>query len=621
MALVSDQDIERIKQANDITEVVAEYVRLDKKSGINLFGLCPFHQEKTPSFSVSSQKQIYYCFSCHKGGDVVRFIMEMEHLNYGEALRFLAKRAGIQIEETKSAYDPNAKLKKRLCKLSNETALYFHKQLYSPEGRRALLYLKERALSPQTIKRFGLGYAPRNRSELWDHLESKGFQPNEIEASGLFREGRNGLYGLFSERLIFPIIDPFAQVLAFGGRRLDENPKSPKYINSPETLIYEKGRQLFGLNLAKRSKADRFLIVEGYMDCISLHQAGFDASLAVLGTALTSNQARLLRRYRSEVVLCFDGDSAGQRANLRSIDILKAAGVSVYILVLPFEKDPDDFIKKHGRERFQALLEKPMNEIEYQLYLAKRNSLDSPRPSLAYGQAAIQVLASIEDRIQRNYYLRQLADELLMSPSELNEEVQRLQQGEASLNLETQTQLSRTTITERDESDIVDEDLADASSELEAIPEALDLLALLLQDPDQIPDSIWTELAEDFPPDYQVLFSELASADPERRQLNDFYKTWYEYRFSTGGERLATAIAERLMRDDLQVKRGKILDKVEELRKNLRLRCYKMERDALARKIARQDFRSQAEETAVKQRYNRINGLINELRLERSIDQ
>lgn len=428
MPRIPESEIERVREANDIVDVVSQYVRFEKTSGSNLFGLCPFHDEKTPSFSVSRNKQIYYCFGCHKGGNVIQFIMEVEHLSYVEAVRFLAKRAGIELREEEVRRDPQEELRKRLRSLLELTARDFLLKLSKKEGGTAAHYLRDRGVDAETAYRFGLGYAPENRRELYLFLKNKGFRDDEMAQSGLYRRNDRGLYTLFSNRLTFPIFDVFGKIIGMGGRRLDDDPKSPKYINSPETPLYHKGQHLYALNLAKRSRADRLLIVEGYLDAVSAHQAGFDQTAAVLGTALTAVQARLLRKYRSEVILCFDSDTAGQEASLRSIEVLKSAGVKPYLILLPEAKDPDEYLRKAGKERFSALLENPLTDVEYRLELARRKARNAPRGELLFAEEAKQIFAEIEDRLELNYYVRKLADELLLSPNLLAGEVEKLKE-------------------------------------------------------------------------------------------------------------------------------------------------------------------------------------------------
>ena len=412
---IPEQIIEEIKQRSDIVDVVSSYVSLTKKSGQNLFGLCPFHQEKTPSFSVSSLKQMFYCFGCHKGGDVIRFIMDIEHMNYPEAIRFLGERCGVEVPEAgddDARYREAKEHRERLYALNTEAARYFYRALQQPEAEAARDYMKRRGISRDVAIRFGLGYAPHRWQGLLDHLREKGFSPEEIRDSGLFKENRKGgLYDLFRGRLIFPIIDVMGRIVAFGGRVLDES--LPKYLNSPETKIYTKGRHLYGLNLAKRTKEKRLLVVEGYMDCLSLHQAGIDHAVASLGTALTEQQAALLRKYREEIVLGYDMDRAGRQAVLKNSDVLEAKGAKPYVLVLPDTEDPDEYMQKHPADDFRYLLAQAPKGLEYKVIYAKERALqDGHLNKMQYQEEAAELLLGINNPVVRALYIPRVAEEL-----------------------------------------------------------------------------------------------------------------------------------------------------------------------------------------------------------------
>ena len=340
--------IEDVKAQNELVSVVEQYVRLDKRSSSNLFGLCPFHAEKTPSFSVSPTKQIYYCFGCHKGGDVIHFVMDIEKMNYPDAIRYLAERAGIQIPEPDDIeWQARQERRKRLQTICLEAARQFYRNLISPHGERIRVYLQNRGLHTSTSTRFGLGFALDEWDGLLNHLKGLGYtDEEELLQSGLFKRGKNDrLYDLFRNRLMFPIFDAMGRIIAFGGRVIDDG--MPKYINSPETPIYSKGRHLYALNLAKSSKQNHLLIVEGYMDAIALHQSGIRQTVASLGTALTENQAQLLRKYTEQVIIAYDADAAGQAATLRSLDILAKKGLNVSVLQVPDGQDPDSFFRDY----------------------------------------------------------------------------------------------------------------------------------------------------------------------------------------------------------------------------------------------------------------------------------
>ncbi|NLM79220.1 MAG: DNA primase [Ruminococcaceae bacterium] len=425
--LIPESVIEEVKARNELVAVVEQYVRLDKKSGSNFFGLCPFHEEKTPSFSVSPAKQIYYCFGCHKGGDVIHFIMDMEKCAYPQAIRLLAERAGVTIPEPDDvAWQQRNERNKALQAICLEAARHFYRDLMSPEGRSVQAYLKKRALSPAVCKKFGLGYARDEWDSLLRHLNSLGYKDEELLIqSGLFRRGKSGgLYDLFRHRLMFPIMDAMGRIIAFGGRVLDDS--QPKYINSPETPIYSKGRHLYALNLAKTSKKGHLVVVEGYMDAIALHQAGVDQAVASLGTALTEYQAGLLRKYAEDVVLAYDADAAGQAATLRSLDILEQHDLKVTVLQVPEAKDPDEFIRLHGPERFHALIGKALPLLDYKLSVARAASTgDTGLDPVAYQDTACDILAQEKNAIVRELYATRLAEEISTSTEAVLQEIER----------------------------------------------------------------------------------------------------------------------------------------------------------------------------------------------------
>ena len=357
--------IDELVARSEISDVVSSYVHLTRK-GNNLWGLCPFHNEKTPSFSVSPEKQIYHCFGCGKGGSVISFIMEMENLPFVEAVRFLAQRAGMEMPGT-GENEGYRRRKERLLALNKEAARFFHATLCSPAGAAGAEYLfGKRGLSRGTVTRFGLGVAPDGWDHLIETMKSKGYTKRELLDAGLAVDNKKGrVYDRFRNRVMFPIIDLRGEVIGFGGRVLDDS--TPKYLNSPDTVIYNKSRNLFALNIAKRSKLGRIILTEGYMDTISLHQAGFDCAVASLGTSLTQEHAQLLSRYTKEAVIAYDGDGAGVKAAQRAIPILEKTGIQVKVLQMRGAKDPDEFIKKYGREAFARLLDQSENHIEYRL--------------------------------------------------------------------------------------------------------------------------------------------------------------------------------------------------------------------------------------------------------------
>ena len=412
---------------NPIEDVVSQYVNL-KRSGSNLFGLCPFHGEKTPSFSVSPDKGIYYCFGCHKGGSVINFEMEIEGLSYPDAVRALAKRAGLEVPEDEQ-YQSRYRQQERLWALHKEAARFFHSRLYAPVGANALQYATGRGMPKSILTKFGIGYAPDSWTDLVDYLRSKNYTDQELRDSGLVTVSqKNGnLLDRFRDRLMFPIIDVRGNVIGFGGRIMDSSDKSAaKYLNSPETLIFNKRKNLFALNLAKKSKLGYLILVEGYMDAIALHQYGFDCAVASLGTALTEDGANLLSRYTEQVVLIYDGDEAGQNATQRAIPILEKAGLQVKVLKMRDAKDPDEYLKKFGADRFRILLEESANRVEYQLNaILKKYDLRDDEQKVQYLQESAGLIGSLSSAVQREVYGGRVAEAAGISEDAMRLEVNR----------------------------------------------------------------------------------------------------------------------------------------------------------------------------------------------------
>ena len=403
---IPNEVVEEIISRSDIASVVGQYVQFTKNSGNNLFGLCPFHSEDTPSFSVSTNKQMFYCFGCHKGGDVVTFIKEIEHLSYVEALKFLAEKAGVTIPEPDDAnYRKEEQLRKRLKEALLEAARYYYKNFKSEKGDAARAYLKKRAIAPATATKFGLGYAPDEWSGLYDHLVSKGFSQYEIQKSGLFVTTKNNkTIDLFRGRLMFPIFNAMGELIAFGGRIIGDG--NPKYVNSPETPVYSKQRNLYALNFAKQSKMKQIIVVEGYMDVISMHQAGVTNAVASLGTALTERQLDLLERYCEEVVLFYDSDKAGQNAAVRGLKMLmerkkKHTGMTTRVRVakVPNGKDPDEFIREYGKDEFSKVVESAVSVLDYLVDSAYLQSQESGEFDPIKFQQLISTYLSWEDNL------------------------------------------------------------------------------------------------------------------------------------------------------------------------------------------------------------------------------
>jgi DNA primase len=424
---IPEQIIEEVKSRNELVSVVEQYVRLEKRTGANFFGLCPFHSEDTPSFSVSPSKQIYHCFGCKKGGDVIRFIMDIEKCAYPQAIQLLAERAGVQIPEPDDeVWRQRQELAKAFQAIYLEAARHYYRNLVGESGSLARAYLQKRALSPATCRRFGLGFAPEEWDSLLRQVTACGFTDEALLLkSGLFRRGKTGsLYDLFRNRLMFPIMDAMGKIIAFGGRVLDDS--QPKYINSPETPIYSKGRHLYALNLAKSSQKHHLVIVEGYMDAIALHQAGVDQTVASLGTALTESQAQLLRKYTDEVIIAYDADAAGQAATLRSLDVLRQRDLKVSVLQVPDGKDPDEFIRRNGPERFAALIDKALPLLDYKLLVVRqKHSSGDQLDAVGYQEEAVHLLAQEDNAIVRELYAARLADEIRTAPETVQREIER----------------------------------------------------------------------------------------------------------------------------------------------------------------------------------------------------
>ena len=397
--------LDELAARNPIEDVVGQYVNL-KRSGSNLFGLCPFHGEKTASFSVAPDKGIYYCFGCHKGGNSVNFMMEIEGLSYPDAVRALAKRVGMQVPEDEQ-YQSRYRQQERLWALHKEAARFFHAKLMAPEGAAALKYALDRGMPKSTIINFGIGYAPDSWSNLVDTLRKKGYTDEELKESGLVTVSKkNGnLFDRFRDRLMFPIIDVRGNVIGFGGRIMKNDPNAAKYLNSPETLIFNKRKNLFGLNIAKKTKLPYMILVEGYMDAIALHQYGFDCAVASLGTSLTEEHAVLLSRYTENVVLIYDGDEAGQRAAQRAIPMLEKAGLSIKVLQLKDAKDPDEYLKKFGADKFRNLLNESSNRVEYQLTaILKKYDMGVDEQRVKFISEAAEFVSTLTNAVQREIY-------------------------------------------------------------------------------------------------------------------------------------------------------------------------------------------------------------------------
>ncbi len=417
--------LDELNNRNPIEDVVGQYVALTRR-GSNLFGLCPFHGEKTASFSVAPDKGMYYCFGCHKGGGVINFVMEIEGLEYPDAVRFLAKRAGLEIPEDRQDQSQYRK-KERLWSLCKDAARFFNQQLKTPSAQEARDYIAKRGLSASTVTRFGLGFAPNQWSALIDAMTAKGYSKSELLEAGLVlqHKDKGTFYDRFRNRLMFPIIDVRGNVIGFGGRVMDDS--TPKYLNSPETVIFNKRRNLFAMNVVKKSKSDFIILTEGYMDAIALHQYGFDCAVASLGTSLTQEHADLLSKYTHEVILTYDGDRAGQNATQRAIPMLEKTGLRVKILRMQGAKDPDEFLKKYGSDRFKLLLQSCENQAEYRLQSLQRQfDLTVDEQKVEFAKKAAELISGYSTAVEREIYGAKAAEMAKLTP-----EVMKLEIGKA----------------------------------------------------------------------------------------------------------------------------------------------------------------------------------------------
>lgn len=424
MQRYSDEILEEVRQTNDIVDIISQYVHL-KRSGRNFFGLCPFHNEKSPSFSVSPDKQIFHCFGCGVGGNIFTFLTKIEGINFIEAVQSLAQRANIQLPTLESNGDTEKEiLKSKVYKVNEFTANYYHQNLYKPESKIAQEYIKKRKLTNETLKSFQIGFSGKF-DELYQELKKQGFEEEEILESGLVNKNDKGQYiDRYRNRLMFPICDARGKVIAFGGRVLDDS--KPKYINSPENVVYSKGRHLFGLNVAKKGNIKQLLIVEGYMDVISLHQRGITNVVASLGTALTQQQGWLLRRNSEKIILSFDSDEAGLMAKMRALDILQEMGCDIRILQIEGAKDPDEYVIKYGNARFNNLIEKALSIIEFKVKALKQNlNLENVNDKIKFLNEIAKLISKVDNTIEREVYIEKIAQEYGISKEAIYAEVKK----------------------------------------------------------------------------------------------------------------------------------------------------------------------------------------------------
>ena len=450
MPRYSDEILEQVKSRNDIVDVISQYIVL-KRSGRNYFGACPFHNEKTPSLSVSPDRQIFKCFGCGVGGNVFQFISKIENLSFGEAVEMLAERAGVELPKVGSEDEKTAILKSKVYSVNEEAAKFFHENLYKKTSKDAQEYVKKRKLDNKTLKAFMIGYAEDNNS-LLEHLKQKGFKEEEMRASGLIGKSNDGrMYDKFRARLMFPIQDVRGRVIAFGGRVLipederkkieESGKKMPKYINSPEDIVYSKGRNLFGLNVAKKANTGmmkRILVVEGYMDAISLYKCGITNVVASLGTALTDSQARLLRKNAEQVILGYDADGAGQNAIIRAMDILKNMGVDIRVLQISGAKDPDEYVLKYGAERFKMCMDESLSLVEFKAKVLKKSlNTENVNDRIKFLNELAKILAEVDNTMERELYIERIAKAYQVSKEAIFGEVNKLLYKNSGANQKT----------------------------------------------------------------------------------------------------------------------------------------------------------------------------------------
>ena len=407
---IPDTYLDELISRSDIADVVGSYVNLNKRSGSNLFGLCPFHNEKTPSFSVNAEKQIYHCFGCGKGGGVINFIMEIEGLGFHDAVAFLARRAGMPPPEDGSSEETRSR-RGRLLDLNKDAARFYYQTLSSPEGSDALVYIQKRQIDVATAKRFGLGAAPDSWNALLTAMKGKGYSERDLFEAGLIKKGKNGgFYDTFRNRLMFPVIDIRGSVLGFSGRALGDN--EPKYLNSPDTPVFSKSKNLFAINLAKKCKDGPFILCEGNIDVVSLHQAGFTGAVASLGTSLTSDQARLLSRYTDQVILAYDGDAAGIKAADRAIKIFEQIGTKVRVLRIQGAKDPDEYIKRFGADAFRNLIDGSPDKLDYQIsQIRSKHDTSTDSGRVSFLNDITDLLSQVTNSVEREVYAARIAED------------------------------------------------------------------------------------------------------------------------------------------------------------------------------------------------------------------
>ncbi|MBQ4627813.1 MAG: DNA primase [Clostridia bacterium] len=519
MAAFGEEFLSELRNRCDIVSVVSRYVEL-KKSSSSFVGLCPFHNEKTPSFHVNPAKQFFYCFGCHAGGDVITFVMKIENLTYPEAVNFLAESVGMHVPKSTALDSEISLLRKKILEMNRVAARFFHDTLMSEKGGVALEYIKKRGLLPTTVARFGIGYAPESWDSLIKHMQSKGYSRDDLKASGLVSTTERGMFDRFRNRVMFPIIDYRNNVIGFGGRALADDPA--KYLNTSENIVFRKGENLYALNHARTNKLGSLILVEGYMDVISLHQAGFNAAVATLGTALTPNQARLMKRYTDKVIICYDSDAAGKNATRRAIEILKNVDIDVKVVTVTGGKDPDEFIKAYEADKFRELLDGSSNDVEYKLgEISFKYNLNIDSEKAACVREYLGVLSGIRSRVEREVYIDRIARETGPTKENLTAELETYIRRRAREEKKNEEKKAYSMLNGSDRNKNVN---PEAQRNLSAARAEEDVISLLLNFPQKLDKIEKTVSPDDFVTDfnrkvYTVLCEKLKENPSEEPQF------------------------------------------------------------------------------------------------------
>ncbi|MDO4616742.1 MAG: DNA primase [Lachnospiraceae bacterium] len=512
----SDELVEEVRTRSNIVDVVSQYVKLQRR-GSNYFGLCPFHNEKSPSFSVSPGKQIYYCFGCGAGGSVITFLMQYENYTFQEAMKTLADRAGIQLPEIEYSREAKAEADRKavLLEINKKAARFYYAQLRSPQGEQGMHYLKGRGLSSEIMQKFGLGYAGKYNTSLYQYLKKEGYNDELLKESGLFSmDERRGVSDKFWNRVMFPIMDANSRVIGFGGRVMGDG--KPKYLNSPETRIFDKSRNLYGLNIARSSRKKNLIICEGYMDVISMHQAGFNNAVASLGTALTSQQASLLKRYTDDVLIIYDMDGAGVRAALRAIPMLRTAGLRTKVVDLKPHKDPDEFIQALGREAFEERLEKAENSFLFEIrMLYEEYDMSDPQGKTDFFHKTAERLLRFEDEIERNSYVESVSRIYGISQEMLQQQIRKLAMKGTAVSYQEQRE-DRTSKRKREKVSGADQAQKLMLTWISNYPGILSQLKPYLK-PEHFSNPLYREVAE-------LLFSQLEKGEISPARIIDHFE-------------------------------------------------------------------------------------------------